>query len=105
MIIVNMYEDDETGLLEKFSVEGHAGYSSRGNDIVCAAVSALTIATINALQSRFTVDLHESEGFISCMIAKPDLASNLITRVFKEGIKAISEQYNENVKMHRHYIE
>lgn len=100
MIIINMYEDDETGLLNKFSVEGHAGYASKGHDIVCASISALTIATINALQSRFTVDLHESEGFISCMISKPDMASNLLTKAFREGIKAITEQYEEYVRWH-----
>ena len=104
MISICLYECDETGLLEKFSVEGHAGYSAKGKDIVCAAISALTIATVNALQSRFTVDMTESEGFISCSIRKPDMASNLLTMAFKEGVKAISEQYEDYVKLHRFYL-
>lgn len=104
MISICLYESDETGLLEKFSVEGHAGYAVRGKDIVCAAISALTFATINALQSRFTVDVTDSEGFIACSIRKPDIASNLLTKAFKEGAKAISEQYEENVKLHRFYM-
>ena len=33
--------------------EGHAGYSKHGNDIVCAAVSMLTLNTLNAIE-RFT---------------------------------------------------
>lgn len=104
MIIVNLYEEDETGILNKFTVEGHAGYAAKGKDIVCAAVSALTFATVKALESRFRLSINEHEGFMSCMIESPDMASNLILKPFKEGIKEISEQYKENVKLHRFYM-
>ena len=30
-------------------VKGHAGYAKRGEDIVCAAISVLTINTINSI--------------------------------------------------------
>ena len=33
-----------------FDLEGHAGYSEAGTDIVCAAVSVLVINTINAVE-------------------------------------------------------
>ena len=38
-----------------FDMEGHAGYSEQGQDIVCAAVSALVITTLNSIE-RFTDD-------------------------------------------------
>ena len=34
-----------------FDICGHAGYSEEGSDIVCAAVSALVINTINAVEA------------------------------------------------------
>ena len=33
------------------TVDGHAGYAKTGNDIICAAVSALTQELIHALQA------------------------------------------------------
>ena len=39
------------GLLVGFDVQGHAGYARSGSDIVCAAVSALTITCANSLES------------------------------------------------------
>ena len=38
-----------------FNISGHAGYSDSGNDVVCAAVSAIVINTINSID-RFTDD-------------------------------------------------
>lgn len=105
MISICLYYNDETDLLEKFSVEGHAGYAESGKDIVCAGVSALAASTINALLNRFKVDVTECQGFLSCSIRKPDSASNLITSAFREGVTSISEQYKDFVKVHRFYLE
>ena len=38
-----------------FDLSGHAGYSEHGSDIVCAAVSALVINTVNSVE-KFTQD-------------------------------------------------
>ena len=38
-----------------FDVTGHAGYAEHGQDIVCAAVSALVINAVNSIE-RFTDD-------------------------------------------------
>ena len=49
MTIVTMYRDKEkryTG----FKVTGHSGYAESGQDIICAAISTLTITTINAIE-------------------------------------------------------
>ena len=38
-----------------FDLSGHAGYDENGNDVVCAAVSALVINAINSVE-HFTED-------------------------------------------------
>ena len=38
-----------------FCTSGHAGYSEAGYDIVCAAISVLTINTVNSIE-KFTDD-------------------------------------------------
>ena len=40
MISINIVRDSQ-GFIWEFTVEGHAGFSEQGSDIVCAAVSAI----------------------------------------------------------------
>ena len=57
MICITVTESDG----EYISVEsnGHAGYAEEGQDIICAAVSALVINTLNSIE-RFTDDETDS---------------------------------------------
>lgn len=41
MITINIKRNDKSDIIE-FSLSGHAGFAQSGNDIVCAAVSAVT---------------------------------------------------------------
>ena len=57
----------KNGAYEEFISKGHAGYAEAGQDIVCAAVSALIINTVNSLE-KFTddkFDVQEKDGFVS----------------------------------------
>ena len=57
----------EKALIMDFLSKGHAGYAEEGQDIVCAAVSALIITTVNSLE-KFTEDQLEAEadeGYVS----------------------------------------
>ena len=57
----------KNGSYEEFISKGHAGYAEVGQDIVCAAVSALIITTVNSLE-KFTddkFDVQENDGFVS----------------------------------------
>ncbi|MCH5196477.1 MAG: ribosomal-processing cysteine protease Prp [Oscillospiraceae bacterium] len=39
-----------------FTISGHAGYGTEGNDIVCAAVSSCVMLTCNAITDFFKAD-------------------------------------------------
>jgi uncharacterized protein YsxB (DUF464 family) len=39
------------GRILSFAVEGHAGYAKRGKDIVCAGISAISVGTVNAIET------------------------------------------------------
>ena len=58
MITVTIYKKSEqyTG----FTVKGHAGYAEEGFDIICAAVSVLTVNALNSIES-FTEDAFSGE--------------------------------------------
>jgi uncharacterized protein YsxB (DUF464 family) len=52
MIFVKIVRvSSENSHIIAFEVKGHAQYDVHGKDIVCAAVSAITIGTANAIES------------------------------------------------------
>ena len=62
---------DQQGSYRGFYCMGHAGYASKGKpDVLCAAISALTIGTINSLEAlageKLVTAADETTGFIRC---------------------------------------
>lgn len=58
MIRVIIVRSAQTRLIQQFTVDGHANYDESGKDIVCAGVSAVTIGTVNAIESLLKVPLN-----------------------------------------------
>lgn len=87
----------KNGSYEEFISKGHAGYAEAGQDIVCAAVSALVITTVNSLE-RFTDDrfeVQEDDGFVS--IRFRDMLSErgmLLMDSLLLGLTEIAGSYN-----------
>ena len=67
MIHVTVYQNQE-GKYTAFCCIGHAKYAEAGQDIVCAAVSALVINTINSIEQltgdTFLLDTDQESGHI-----------------------------------------
>ena len=62
---------DQKGSYRGFYCMGHAEYAKAGEpDILCAAVSVLTISTINALEAlgseKLATKQNEETGFLKC---------------------------------------
>ena len=59
LIVINIAT---TGL----TVDGHAGYAKTGNDIICAAVSALTQGLVHSLKALTNdeISYHIADGHI-----------------------------------------
>lgn len=98
MIEVTVLRDksmDITG----FEVSGHALFAKAGNDIICAAVSMLTINTLNAIEQflpdeQMTVGIDREAGIIKArLIEKPTERSEILLRTFHLGMVSIEEQY------------
>ncbi len=94
--ITELYRNDK---LIGFRIEGHAGYSIPGRDIVCAAVSAITINAINSAYrlSGAEVELSEHDGYTQYIIFEPDTVSAILLKSAKIGYKSIAERYPDNV--------
>ncbi len=79
--------------------KGHAGFSSFGKDIVCAAVSVLVINTINSID-QFT-DTHieltgEDSGYIKAVFAEGcDEKAQVLLDSMVLGLTQIEKQYGK----------
>ena len=65
--MINITVKKRNGSYLDFLSKGHAGYAEEGQDIVCAAVSALIVTTVNSLD-EFTeeeIEVREDDGYVS----------------------------------------
>ncbi|GAB6099076.1 ribosomal-processing cysteine protease Prp [Halanaerocella petrolearia] len=101
MIKINI-ERDKRGNIYKFSAQGHAEYAPQGEDIICAAVSAIMQTAVFGLQSYLDVEplVDTNNGWLSCQL-DPKLARD-------EKVKAILETMlvglKETAKVHSKYL-
>ena len=97
MTTVAFYRDHK-GRLKGFSVVGHT------DSIVCAAVSALSITAVNALESiaKINVKDHVSAGVLQVRLplrltAKQRYHAQIILRTIHSGFKDIAAEYSNNL--------
>ena len=91
---------NENGENIGFRCIGHAGFARRGRDIVCSAVSALVLNTVNSIEAftstAFTCEADEESGDIDFQFTEeisPD-ASLLIESMIL-GLKEIQNDYGK----------
>ncbi|KAB7667323.1 ribosomal-processing cysteine protease Prp [Bacillus sp. B1-b2] len=71
MIDITINKSD-TGLIDSFTISGHALFANRGDDIVCAGVTAVSFGSINAVISLtgITPSIKQGKdgGYLKCTI-------------------------------------
>ena len=82
-----------------FQVFGHAGYAEEGEDIVCAAISVLTINTINAIDTftdvSVSLETDEEQGLIRYKVLdKPTKETTLLLETMCLGLSSMVEDEN-----------
>ena len=79
----------------RLRVSGHAGYAPKGQDIVCAAVSALVYALIGTLEETENVAEVVLRPGYAAVEAKKETATFDLVRC---GIGQLAEKYPEFVQ-------
>ena len=96
-VIVFVKDGKYTGL----KVSGHAEFEEEGKDIVCAAVSVLTLNLANSIEhfcdDDFTVD--SDDGFFSLALQERSEKSGLLLDSCILGLMDIGEGYSEFIKI------
>ena len=86
-----------------FLCSGHAGYGQEGTDIICAAVSALTVNAINSIE-QFTEDafaVRQDDGLLE-LILEGDASTGTVLLLDSMilGLQEIQKQYgNEYIRL------
>ena len=83
-----------------FSCEGHAGYARKGSDIVCAAVSMLTINAANSINeltdTKIDIVIDEKSGFASWQFTdETDEKVRLLMDSLVLGLQSIRDNYKK----------
>lgn len=96
MIRVTLFKSAR-GDITGFRCKGHAGYAEEGSDIVCAAVSVLSITCANALESVAGVapEIMEEDGFLTAQLREDQLThdAQVILKTFEQGIRDMAASY------------
>ncbi len=78
-----------------FKVFEHAGFDKEGSDIVCSAISILTINTMNAIEQftdvDFTQDVDEETCMIEFKIEKPTKETTLLLETMILGLQTLED--------------
>lgn len=85
-----------------FISDGHSGYAEAGSDIVCAAISVLTINTINSIESLAgdKVEASEKDGHLECRFPeKTSEKADLLMDAMVLGLKSVEENYRESLRI------
>lgn len=91
------------GHMREFSFSGHAEYADHGEDIVCAAISALVIATTNAIDQLTNIEpiaeIDETSGYVHVELPKVNRDTDLLTASLRLAVEDTAESYPQNIKI------
>ena len=104
MTTVTIY-NDKSGRHKGFEVLGHAEYSRRGSDIVCAGVSAIVVGGINAIISLVEnqkVDYEVKDGYVKLNNLDNIEVQNIL-KVLIVQLKSVEDSYSKHIKIVESY--
>ncbi len=82
------------------TVEGHAQYAKKGEDLVCAGVSAVSIGGLNALENPDAFDIEVTDALITVK-ARTSISNHdaIVLHTILEQLESIEESYPAYVKV------
>lgn len=105
--MIEVWVRRDGGKIAGYRVEGHAGWAESGSDIVCAAVSALTIAAANGLDrlAGAVSKSESSEGRLEVVLkggigGKAEVKAKAILETMLGGLRDIREEYPGRIKIY-----
>lgn len=100
MTTVRLYRGAE-GRIIGYEISGHTGFAASGQDIVCAALSFLSITCANALEmvAGREPKVKEKDGYLSVMAQGQSDKEQTILKVFELGITQLHASYPDHIRL------
>ncbi len=98
MIKVNVKRQNDK--IYELVIKGHSGYDEIGKDIVCAAVSSMSITTINGIIALDdSIDYEEKSGLLKIRVLRDtEINSKLLDNLVRM-LEELSVQYPKNIEI------
>ena len=101
MTHITFFKNSEKEITGFYSA-GHAGYAESGSDIICSAISVLTINTINSIEAftddKFDVSVNEDEGIVIFKMAMPvSPETSILLKSYELGVSSVAEDNPKRV--------
>ncbi|KRK97981.1 hypothetical protein FD04_GL000958 [Secundilactobacillus odoratitofui DSM 19909 = JCM 15043] len=103
------FDYDNADRIIGFKLTGHADSAPYGSDIVCSAVSALSISTVNGLSTVASIEpvvvsKPDEGGFLSVRMPPvddyiQDRISQALLQSFQNGLLDVEKQYSEYLRI------
>lgn len=93
----------DNGITHTLNISGHSGYAVKGQDIICAGVSALSTAYAMQIQNmaeeeRVTFpSIQTDDGYLEMIFDDEEDNSKDLRQMLCEGLEAIADMYPEYV--------
>lgn len=90
----------QNNLISEVTLKGHSGYSYKGSDIVCAAVSSIVTTSVNGILSiSKTIKVKDDGNILTIKVIKEDNITNILLINMIKLFQGIEKQYSKNVKV------
>lgn len=99
MVRVSLKLDAE-GQVRYLRVEGHAGSDERGKDIVCAAVSAVSVGAVNCLDDRESCyAISVGKGLLECQVLEEvSVHDRVVLEVVRRELFDLADTYPDYIQ-------
>lgn len=100
MIKVRISKSED--LIQELSVKGHAEYADKGQDLICAAVSSITIGLCNALDLQKAIcKIEIGDNIITISEIGDDVITQTVLKTAIIQLETVEEQAKEYLKINK----
>lgn len=84
-----------------FEITGHAGYAPAGNDIVCAAISTISQATIIGINEVIgaMASITEDEAYLRLEVNESLCEIQVLLKTMYLVLSDVAKQYEKHIKL------
>lgn len=100
MIKIKVEHDND--FISKIVITGHANYDDYGKDIVCAAVSASVLTTINGIIAldNSILEVNNVLDTMTIKVLKNEKNSQVLLNSMLSNLKSLVVEYPKNIKIY-----